>query len=230
MPLRINILILNFNGKDLLERYLPSFQKAIQKSGYACRLGVIDNKSTDDSVFFLKENYPGVDIYLAKENKVLCSYNDTARELSEDILIFMNNDILVDENFIDPLIEPFKNDPHLFFTTPRCLSLRDGSYEGNKTKARIHYGVFWSSAMYPGYQKDIERTGPTFQGGFGAFHREKFLALGGYDDLYLPGRKKMPIFVFELIKGVGIAFMCQKALFTIKERLVLIKFSAFRKL
>src|SRR3989338_3740908 len=149
MPLRINILILNFNGKDLLERYLPSFQKAIQKSRYACRLGVIDNKSADDSVRFLKESYPQVDIYLAKENKVLCSYNATARELSEDILIFMNNDIEVDEGFIDPLIEPFQNDANLFFTTPRA-SAKDGSYQGNKTKARIHYGIFWSSDKYPG--------------------------------------------------------------------------------
>ncbi len=186
MLLRINILILNFNGKDLLERYLPSFRKAVQKSHYACRLGVIDNKSTDDSVHFLEENHPGVDIYLAEKNKVLCSYNDIARELSEDILIFMNNDIEVKDGFIDPLIEPFENDPNLFFTAPRA-SAHDGSYEGNKTKARIHYGVFWSSDKYPGHLKDVERTGPTFQAGYGAFDRGKFLTLGGYDDLYLPG-------------------------------------------
>ena len=188
MSFSVNVLVLNYNGRAILERYLPSLQASVAKSRRKCCLSVVDNCSTDGSVDYLRKNFPEVVIYEAKENKVLCSYNEAAMAASEDILLFMNNDIRVDENFIDPLVEPFERDSKVFFTTPRCLSIRDGSYEGNKTRASIRYGIFWASSIYPGYEKEIDRSGPTFQGGFGAFDRKKFLELKGYDDLYLPGR------------------------------------------
>ncbi len=188
VSLKVNILILNYNGEDLLKAYLPSFQRAVERSSFSCRLGVIDNQSRDNSVSYLKNNFPDVDIYLSKENKVLCSYNPVAAGLTDDILIFMNNDILVDEYFIDPLVAPFTEENDVFFVTPRCLSVDRKAYEGNKTRGRIRYGIFWSSALYKGHEKEIKKPGLTFAGGFGAFHRKKFLELGGYDDLYLPGR------------------------------------------
>ena len=184
----VNVLVLNFDGKDLLEKYLPSIERAVRRSRHECRLGIVDNGSQDGSVEFLRNRFPDVRIFEAKENRVLCSYNDVAVKLDENILIFMNNDIQVDENFVDPLVEPFDRSGDIFFVTPRCLSPKDGSYEGNKTKGMIRRGVYWSSALYPGYELGIGKPGPTMQGGFGAFDRKKFLELGGYDDLYLPGR------------------------------------------
>jgi len=95
---------------------------------------------------------------------------------------------LVDEGFIDPLLEPFMKEADVFMVTPKCLSAKNGAYEGNKTKGGIRYGVYWSSCRYPGHEKETEEPGLTLQGGFGAFDRNKFLSLDGYDDLYLPGR------------------------------------------
>ena len=188
MSLSVNVLILNYNGAELLTKYLPSFQKAVSRSSFNCRLGVIDNRSQDHSIELLKRDFSDVDLYLTQENRVLCSYNAIAAEVNDEVLIFMNNDILVDEYFIDPLIQPFLSQDDVFFVTPKCLSIKDKSYEGNKARGRFRYGVLRSSALYPGHEKDIERPGPTFAGGFGAFHRKKFLELDGYDDLYLPGR------------------------------------------
>lgn len=184
----VNVLVLNFNGRELLEKYLPSLIEAVGRSRYPSRLTVVDNKSQDGSVDYLKKNFPSVSIYEARENRVLCSYNEAAEFFKEDILVLMNNDTRVEPDFLDPLIAPFERDSDVFFVTPRCLSPKDGSYEGNQTRGMIRYGLFWSSALYPGYEKRVESAGPTFQGGFGAFDRKKFLALGGYDDLYLPGR------------------------------------------
>ena len=183
-----HILILNYNGRDLLGKYLPSFQESVRRSEYPCRLSVLDNCSTDDSVEILKKSFPDVGVIVARENKVLYSYNEAVAGLNEDIVILMNNDIRVEPEFVNELIKPFLNSKDVFFVTPKCLSLRDGSYEGSKTKATIRYGVFWSSAIYPGHEEQIESLGLTFQGGFGAFDRKKFLELDGYDDLYLPGR------------------------------------------
>ena len=57
MTLDVNILILNYNGEALLKEYLPSFQKAVARSTFPCRLGVIDNRSQDQSVEFIKKYY-----------------------------------------------------------------------------------------------------------------------------------------------------------------------------
>lgn len=184
----VNVLVLNFNGRELLEKYLPSLLEAVGRSRYPSRLTGVDNRSQDGSVDYLKNNFPSVSIYEARENHVLCSYNEAAEFFKEDVLVLMNNDIRVEPDFLDPLIAPFERDSGVFFVTPRCLSPKDGSYEGNKTRGMIRRGVYWSSALYPGYERDIGKAGPTIQGGFGAFDRKKFLQLGGYDDLYLPGR------------------------------------------
>lgn len=186
--MRARILILNYEGRDLLETYLPSIVEAAKRSPVPCAVTVIDNASQDTSLDYLKTHFPSVDIFASKENKVLCTYNDAAAICEEEVLIFMNNDIRVDSGFVGPLVEPFGEDPNVFFVTPRCLNLETGAYEGNRTWARIRRGVFWSSSVYPGHEKHISKPGLTFHGGFGAVDRKKFLELGGYDALYLPGR------------------------------------------
>ena len=65
----INIIILNYNGRDLLAECLPSIVVASHTSKYSCKVTVIDNVSTDDSVQFLRSNFPDVDIVRAKENQ-----------------------------------------------------------------------------------------------------------------------------------------------------------------
>lgn len=188
MTLTVRILSLNYNGRDLLRKYLPGLLAAARKSSYRCAVTVIDNRSTDDSLRVLRAEFPDVDVYEAPENRVLCSYNDAALRYTEDILVFMNNDIRVEPEFVDPLVKPFERDGAVFFVTPRCYSMTDGAYEGNRTQARIQRGLFWASSKFEGYEAGIDRAGWTFQGGFGAVDRAKFLQLGGYDDLYLPGR------------------------------------------
>ena len=184
--MKVRVLVLNYNGEPLLKRYLPSLVSAVKRSSHECSLSVVDNASTDSSRQTAAQM--GVGWVPMNKNRVLCAYNEAAKQFDEDVLIFMNNDIEVEEDFIDPLIAPFQKDPDVFFVTMRCLSLGDKRYEGNKTRARVRYGVFWSSAVYPGHEKDVDKPGPTAHGGFGAFDRKKFLELGGYDDLYLPGR------------------------------------------
>ncbi len=91
MNLSVHILVLNYNGRELLEKYLPSLEKAAAQSRFSCRLGVVDNQSSDGSLECLRSRFPKVDLYLAKENRVLCSYNEAALHFEEEILIFMNN-------------------------------------------------------------------------------------------------------------------------------------------
>ena len=186
--MRAHVLLLNFNGSGLLLKNLSTFVEATERSSFPCRLSVIDNASTDNSKDIVMSWGGRVGWIPMRENRVLCAYNEVARTLEEDVLIFMNNDIGVDPGFVEPLLRPFLNDPNVFFVTPCCLAADGVTYEGNKTKGGIRYGVYWSSSRYPGFEKGVGSLSPTLQGGFGAFDRKKFLELEGYDSLYLPGR------------------------------------------
>lgn len=182
----VNIIILNYNGRDLLAECLPSIVEASHTSKFSCKVTVIDNVSTDDSVSFLRSNFPDVDIVGAKENLVLCSYNDVLRIIKDDIVILLNNDIKVRNDFVDPLIELFKQED-VFLVSPKSYFF-DGRYEGGKSYAFMRYGIFGTDHSF---KEDCEKANErsyTFASGYGAFDREKFLELGGYDDLYLPGR------------------------------------------
>lgn len=187
-PMGSRIVILNYNGEKLLGQYLPSVLEASRQSKAPCRVTVIDNVSQDRSLEILRRDFPQVEIYRAKENRVLCSFNEYLERMSEPVALLLNNDIRVEAGFVDPLVEPFENDPDLFMVTPRCLSFDGGRYEGGRCRSQIKFGLFWSASVFPGHEKHIQQAGFTMAAGFGAFDRKKFLELGGYDDLYLPGR------------------------------------------
>lgn len=185
--MKAQVIILNYNGAELLKRNIPSFLEAAGVSKHPCRVGVLDNQSRDGSIDLLKGSFPQVPVYESPENRVLCSYNWLAPQLHEEVLIFMNNDMRVDRKFLEKLLDPFECDSSVFMVTPRCVS-PEGVYEGGKTAAAVRFGVFWASSLFPGHEASMDKPGFTFQGGFGAFDRKKFIELGGYDELYLPGR------------------------------------------
>ena len=171
---QVNIIILNYEGRQLLPQYLPSIVEAAETSAHQCVVTVLDNCSTDGSVEYVKQHFPTVKVVRAKENKVLCSYNEVVRDLDDDIVILLNNDIGVDKNFVDPLITVFDQYPDAFFVSTR----------GDRSKAIFRMGTLIASL--DGFPKD--QFGHSFNTGMGAFDRKKFVELGGYDELYLPGR------------------------------------------
>ena len=182
----VNIIILNYNGRDLLAECLPSIVGASYTSKSSCKVTVIDNDSSDNSVEFVRANFSDVDIVEAKENLVLCSYNDVLKTIKDDIVILLNNDIKVRNNFVDPLVELFKN-KDVFMVCPKSYFF-DGGYEGGKSYAFMRYGIFGTDHYFKEDCEQADEESYTFASGYGAFDREKFLELGGYDDLYLPGR------------------------------------------
>ncbi len=186
MRLKVHILILNYNGKDLIEEFFPSVAEAARQSIHSCRASIIDNASSDGSVEYIKKRFPEAAVFEQKQNRILCSYNDVLSGLDDDIVILLNNDIKAELGFVDPLIEEFLQDKSLFMAASKVLNA-SGQPDGANTRAVIKWGVFWASAKYPGYLENVDKKLPTFSAGIGAFDREKFLELGGYDELYLPG-------------------------------------------
>lgn len=188
MPLlRAQIVILNYNGMELLPQCLPSLLAAAKKASHPTTVTLLDNRSTDGSAEWAEKQFPGLRIVRSPENLFLVSFNRYLAQIADDVAILLNNDIRVDENFVDPLVDVFERQPDAFLASPETFSFTGDRYEGGRTRAEMRYGILWSSAIFPGYESLRREGGATFASGFGAFHRQRFLALGGYDDLYLPG-------------------------------------------
>ena len=187
MSFKARIVILNYNGEEMLAKCLPSIAEAVRLAKTPTAVTILDNQSTDQSEAFVRKNFPEMEFVKAPENLVLCSYNDYLSKISEPAVILLNNDIKVDPGFIDPMIEKFEEDPDTFLVAPRVMSFDGSSIEGVDSRFRIKFGMLWCSARYPGYEAHTMVPSRTAVSGFGAFSRTKFLELGGYDRRYLPG-------------------------------------------
>jgi N-acetylglucosaminyl-diphospho-decaprenol L-rhamnosyltransferase len=178
---------LNYNGRDLLSDCLPSIMTAAEQAKTHTAVTVLDNQSTDDSVAWIQKNFPKADIFKASANRVLCSYNEILPQIKEPVAVLLNNDIRVAPDFIDPLLEQFAKDPECFLVAPRVLSFDGTKTEAGRSKSGIKWGLFWCDARFKGYESELNVPSQTDSSGFGAFSRDKFVELGGYDDRFHPG-------------------------------------------
>ncbi|MGY8980025.1 MAG: glycosyltransferase family 2 protein [Flavobacteriales bacterium] len=112
------IIILNWNGIDLLKKFLPTL---IAKSKNA-NIYIADNASTDNSIKFLEDNYTSIKIL---QNKTNCGfaggYNLALSNLHEEFFILINSDIEVTDNWISPIIELLKKDEFISACQPKIL-------------------------------------------------------------------------------------------------------------
>lgn len=185
--LTARIVVLNYNGEEILPKCIPSLIQAVKRSQYPVALTVLDNQSQDHSKKIMLENFPEVDYVEAPENLVLCSYNDYVFRMKEDIAILLNNDIRVATDFIDPLMKLFENNSKLFLVAPLVKSFDETEIEAARTKTGFRLGMFWATARYDGYLEEYLKPSETDSSGFGAFSVKGFAEMGGYDQRFLPG-------------------------------------------
>lgn len=184
--MRAEAFVLNYNGEALLTECLPSLVEACRHASITCDLTVIDNDSRDRSVEMLKRDFPGIRLRFSK-NKVLCSFNDAVRESNADIVLLLNNDLKVEPDFVDPLIDVFQKNSDAFLAAPKATTFDGKRYEGCLSTMTFERGILRVESRFPGFETKIDTPGLTMQAGYGAYRRDRFLELGGFDDLYLPG-------------------------------------------
>jgi len=123
--LKIAVVILNWNGKQLLEQFLPAM---IKYSAGDADIYVADNNSPDDSVEFIKTNFPTVKIVQNKENGGYAKgYNDALQYIDADIYALINSDIEVTKNWLKPIISEFESDQETVAIQPKILDFKDKS-------------------------------------------------------------------------------------------------------
>ena len=180
---RVSIMILNYNGRILLEECLPSVIAASSYNNINCEVVVIDNNSTDQSVKYIEENYPTVKIIKLKENRYLFSYNEAIKDCRSDYVVLLNNDMMAAKTFIAPLLEKMK-DEKIFSVMPNIRNWDGSKYKAESNKNRIYFKKGWIDWEDVGDDEE----GITFFTCAGAaiYDRRKYLELGGFDELYSP--------------------------------------------
>ena len=116
----VAVVILNWNGKDFLEKFLPS----VMQSDYDnLSVVVADNASTDESVSFLEVNFPTVKIITNAKNEGFAKgYNVALKQVASDYYILLNSDVEVSKNWIVPVISLMERDHKIAACQPKILS------------------------------------------------------------------------------------------------------------
>lgn len=187
----VSVIILNWNGKELLAECLPSVQRAQVHAKRPIEVIIVDNGSQDGSVQFVHSHFPDFKIVELESNRGFSEGNNQgAHHAKGDLLVFLNNDMIVEEGFLPPLLSPFDHDATVFAVASQVLfsDPQKIQEETGKTYANWDHGIvrFLHQPLTPGDR--AVATIPVFWagGGAAAFDREKFHQLGGFQTLYSP--------------------------------------------
>ena len=138
---KVSIIIVNYNGKELLQKCLDSLLKVNYDN---FEIILVDNNSTDGSVEFITKNYPSLIIIKLDSNKGFAEPNNVAAKISKGkYLLFLNNDTVVTPNFIFEMVKVMETDKKIAI----CQSLLlkpDGSVDSSGDFID-HLGVVYNS-------------------------------------------------------------------------------------
>ena len=112
------VIILNWNGKAWLEKFLPTLEEYSQEA----TIFVADNASTDDSVDYVKINFPTVKIIINASNGGYAKgYNDVLKHIDSEYFVLINSDIEVTAGWLSPIIALMDNDKQIAACQPKIL-------------------------------------------------------------------------------------------------------------
>ena len=183
------VVILNWNGKKMLERFLPSV--TLHSTGDT-EVIIADNGSTDDSLAFVREHYPQLRIIeLDKNYGFAGGYNRALEQVEADYYVLLNDDVEVTPNWIEPVIAQMEQHPQTAICQPKLLMYdqRDTfEYAGGAGGFIDKYGYpFCRGRMFTTLEKDhgqYDDPCPIFwASGAAMFVRSSvWKELGGLDD------------------------------------------------
>jgi GT2 family glycosyltransferase len=118
---KVAVVILNWNGVDYLERFLPSVTQ--NNGGEANEVWVVDNGSSDNSVAFVKEKYPEVKLLEFDDNYGFTGgYNKALMQIEAEYFVLLNSDIEVTGNWLQPMVAYLDDHKDVAACMPKILA------------------------------------------------------------------------------------------------------------
>lgn len=211
--MRVAVVILNWNGEKLLQRFLPSIT---QYSGDA-QIYVADNDSTDNSVAFVADNYPAVKVIRNTSNGGFAKgYNDALKQVEADLFCLLNSDVEVTENWLRPVLQAFGELSDAAIVQPKILDLKRRTYFEYAGAAggfidKLGY-PFCRGRIFQALEKDegqYDDVRPIFwaTGACMFIKRDVFEALGGFDEDYFAHQEEVDLCWRAKNKGYGVYYV-----------------------
>ncbi|MBI2945598.1 MAG: glycosyltransferase [Candidatus Wallbacteria bacterium] len=190
---KVSFVVTNYNGRRNLERCMPFILAAAEYRGLADEVIVVDDCSTDGSVEFLAEAFPTVRVIaLTERSSFLGAANEGFRQARNRYVALLSNDMAPERDFLGRLLGHFERSE--VFVAHASLVSPDGRVESERSVGRFLFGnlkMLNTASRDRGLARLLlssERVSrySLFSGACGVFDRDKFLALGGLDPIYLP--------------------------------------------
>lgn len=187
---RCSIIIVSWNGKDLLAESLPPLRRAVRAQGGNHEIIVVDNGSTDGTEEYVRGHFPEIRVVRSEQNLYFGGGNNLGvAHAKYDIVLLLNNDMIVEEDFLAPLLGGFSA-PDVFAVGSQVFlaDARKRREETGKTCATFNGCDLDWKHEHISFADQQQRYVPVFwgHGGAVAIDRAKFLWLGGFDPLFDP--------------------------------------------
>lgn len=123
---KVAVVILNYNGKAFLEKFLPT---VIKNNAEFSEIIVADNASTDDSVTFMEKQFPTIRLIQNNKNGGFSKgYNDALKLIEAEYYVLLNSDIEVTSGWIEPIIALMDTDQTIAACQPKILSFHNKTH------------------------------------------------------------------------------------------------------
>lgn len=179
----ISLLVLNWNGADLLEAHLPAVIEAARRAPIEVEVCVIDNASEDRSREVIAA-FEGVRLIAMEDNRRLHAYNEVAHDLSCEAFMMLNNDVSPAPDAISPMWEMLQSDPEIFAVGGEVIDTATATLDSGPTSARWAREWVLEPDALAGAAAPVDVA--YVSGGAGLYRRKMFLELGGFWE-ELPG-------------------------------------------
>ena len=186
----VSIVIPTWEGKELLERFLPSVLKAAKACGRPWEAIVCDDHSSDSTVDLLRTRFPEVRVLRTSVRRGFAGASNAGfKESKHEVVVLLNNDTDVNEDFLEPLFDHFEN-KDVFAVLCKSYDWDGKLFRDGGKIGEFKRGFF---RVHRNYDVDVRKTTTSEPylsfmagGAFSAFSREKLEALGGFDETFVP--------------------------------------------
>ncbi|MDG2305935.1 MAG: glycosyltransferase [Candidatus Binatia bacterium] len=189
----VSVVIPTWNGRELLDMSLPPLVEALRRHGNPDdEILVVDNGSEDGTVEYLAgraAEFPGLRVIPLDRNEGYGgATNKGALQAKNPALLFLNNDMVVEPDFVQPLLDVFGEEPNVFGVSCQIdfIDPNRPRWETGKVHAELRNGLV---RLFHLDRFDEDKVYPVFfaGGGASAYDRDRFVALGGFDEaVYSP--------------------------------------------
>ncbi len=185
-----SFVIVSWHGKNSLAQSLPALLQAARHHGGEHEvIVVLDHESNDGTTELLEKNFPDVVLVQAQRSLYFGAATRLGiRKATRDIVVLINNDTIVDEDFLAPLLKPFE-DPAVFGVASQVRASSGPGRETGKTRAYLRGGdITWvQEAILAGEDRRDYCPVSWLHRGAVTLDRRKYHWLRSLDDLYDPG-------------------------------------------